>query len=235
MIKLNSIEKKFSGIFEPILKGISLSLAKGEFCTIIGANGSGKSTLLKIISGEYQADAGTIEINGEISQVVQDVNKGTIPEMTMLENIALSETKFPKFAFYRNRKKEIFEQVKSLNFGLEKFIDQPLKNLSGGQRQTIATMMAINSGGEILLLDEHTSALDPNTQKRLMEYTAKSVAEKNLTTLMITHSMDDALKYGNRLLVMHKGQIVADLNEEAKKNLTKQNLIDKLASLSALV
>ena len=96
-------------------------------------------------------------------------------------------------------------------------------------------MMAINSGGEILLLDEHTSALDPNTQKRLMEYTAKSVAEKNLTTLMITPSMDDALKYGNRLLVMHKGQIVADLNEEAKKNLTKQNLIDKLASLSALV
>lgn len=225
MIRLTNIVKKFDGVFEPVLKGINLSIKKGEFCTIVGANGSGKSTLLKIISGEHRPTSGKLEKNGMVSQVVQDVNKGTIPEMTMLENIVLSKMEKPKFSFYKNRRTEIFEQMKTLNFGLEKFIDQPLKFLSGGQRQTVATVMAINSGGEILLLDEHTSALDPHTQKKLMTYTAKAIEESKLTTLMITHSMEDALKYGNRLIMMHKGKIVADLNCEEKKKLTMQTLL----------
>jgi putative ABC transport system ATP-binding protein len=226
MLTIKNVTKSFPRIFEPVLKGINLSLSEGEFCTIVGANGSGKSTLLKIISGEHVADLGEIRRNGGVSQVVQDVNKGTIPTMTMLENIALSRMKTPRFAFYRRHANEIVEKIKSLNIGLDKFIDQPLGILSGGQRQTIATLMAINSGGKILLLDEHTSALDPKMQKMLMEYTARSVHNLRLTTLMITHNLEDALKYGHRLIMMHRGRIVADLRGREKSELKIQSLLE---------
>jgi putative ABC transport system ATP-binding protein len=226
MLKINNIKKSFSGIFEPVLKGINFSLKKGEFCIVIGANGSGKSTLLKIISGEYFADSGEVRRGGDVSQVVQDVNKGTIPSMTMLENIALSRMKTPRFSFYKRHRNEILDRIKSLNIGLERFIDQPLSVLSGGQRQTIATLMALSSGSEILLLDEHTSALDPKMQLLLMEYTAKSVRELGLATLMITHNMEDAVKYGDRLIMMHKGRIVADLSGREKSSLKIQSLLE---------
>ncbi|MDR2107221.1 MAG: ATP-binding cassette domain-containing protein [Holosporaceae bacterium] len=224
MLQLNNITKSFGGVFEPVLKGINLLLKEGEFCTVIGANGSGKSTLMKIISGEYSADSGEIRRCGEVSQVVQDVNMGTIPSMTMLENVALSRMKTPRFSFYKRHKNEIADKIKSLNIGLEKFIDQPLSVLSGGQRQTIAILMAINSGRKILLLDEHTSALDPKMQKLLMEYTVKSVREQRITTLMITHNLEDAVKYGDRLIMMHKGRIVADLKGREKSELKIQSL-----------
>jgi putative ABC transport system ATP-binding protein len=226
MLKISEIKKSFSGIFEPVLKGINLSLEKGEFCVLIGANGSGKSTLLKIISGEYSADSGEVRRNGGVSQVVQDVNKGTIPAMTMLENIALSRTKTPRFSFYKRHKNDVRDKIKDLNIGLEKFIDQPLSVLSGGQRQTIATLMALNSGGKILLLDEHTSALDPKMQILLMEYTVKSVREQELTTIMITHNLEDAVKYGDRLIMMHKGRIVVDMKGREKSNLTIPSLLE---------
>ena len=224
MLELKNIKKSFSGVFEPVLKGINLSLEKGEFCVIIGANGSGKSTLMKIIGGEYSADSGEIYGNGSVFQVVQDVNKGTIPQMTMLENIILGQGRASKFSFYGRFRNEIFAQVKSLNAGLEKFLDQPLGTLSGGQRQTIATMIALNSGREILLLDEHTSALDPKMRTFLMNYTSKSIREKKLTTLMITHDMKDALAYGDRLILMHNGRIESDLRGDGKKNLTPRSL-----------
>ncbi|MDR2268017.1 MAG: ATP-binding cassette domain-containing protein [Holosporaceae bacterium] len=226
MLEIINVTKSFSGVFEPVLKEINLSLKEGEFCTVIGANGSGKSTLMKIISGEYSADSGEVVRNGEISQVVQDVNKGTIQSMTMLENIAISSTKTPCFSFYKRHKSKAVDKIRSLNIDLEKFIDQPLSVLSGGQRQTIATLMALNSGGKILLLDEHTSALDPKMQLLLMEYTEKSIRELGLTTLMITHNMDDAVKYGDRLIMMHKGRIVADLNGREKSSLEIQSLLD---------
>ncbi|MDR1560825.1 MAG: ATP-binding cassette domain-containing protein [Holosporaceae bacterium] len=226
MLSLNNVTKSFSGVFEPVLKGINLSLKEGEFCTVVGANGSGKSTLLKIISGEYFADSGEIRRNGEVAQVVQDVNKGTIPAMTMLENIALSRMKTPRFAFYRRHATEAIANVRSLNIGLEKFIDQPLGILSGGQRQTVATLMALISGRKILLLDEHTSALDPKMQKELMEYTARSVRELQVTTLMITHNLEDAVKYGDRLIMMHKGRIVADIGGKEKSELKIQSLLE---------
>jgi putative ABC transport system ATP-binding protein len=226
MLEINNITKSFHGVFEPVLKGVDLSLKEGEFCTLIGANGSGKSTLLRIISGEHMADSGRIRRNGDISQVVQDVNKGTIPSMTMLENIALSRMKTPRFSFYKRHKNEIVDKIKSLNIGLEKFVDQPLGVLSGGQRQTIATLMAVNSGGKILLLDEHTSALDPKMQVMLMEYTAKSVREHGLTTLMITHNLDDAVKYGDRLIMMHKGRIVLDVKGRKKSELKIPSLLE---------
>ncbi|MDR3179851.1 MAG: ATP-binding cassette domain-containing protein [Holosporaceae bacterium] len=226
MLQLNNVSKSFSGIFEPVLKEINLSVAEGEFCTVIGANGSGKSTLMKIISGEHLADSGKIKKNGDVTQVVQDVNKGTIPSMTMLENIALSRMKTPRFSFYKRHKNEIVDKIRSLNIGLEKFIDQPLSVLSGGQRQTIATLMALNSGRKILLLDEHTSALDPKMQKMLMEYTARSIRELGLTTLMITHNMEEAVKYGDRLIMMHNGRIVFDLKGSKKSQLKIQSLLE---------
>jgi putative ABC transport system ATP-binding protein len=225
MLKLTSIVKSFSGIFEPVLKEIDLTLKEGEFCTVVGANGSGKSTLLKIISGEYTADSGEIKCAGDVAQVVQDVGKGTIPFMTMLENVALGQMKTPRFAFYKRHKSEIVEKIRFLNIGLEQFIDQPIGVLSGGQRQIIATLMAMNSGGKILLLDEHTSALDPTMQALLMEYTAKSVHELGLTTFMITHNVQDAIKYGDRLIMMHKGCIVLDLKGREKAALKVQSLL----------
>ncbi|MDR1475135.1 MAG: ATP-binding cassette domain-containing protein [Holosporales bacterium] len=226
MLRINNVTKSFPRVFEPVLKGINLSLREGEFCTVVGANGSGKSTLLKIISGEYRADSGEVKRNGDVSQVVQDVNKGTIPAMTVLENIVLSRTKTPRFAFYWRHLNDIIDKIRSLNIGLEKFIDQPLGILSGGQRQAIATLMAVNSGGKILLLDEHTSALDPKMQKMLMEYTARSVRELRLTTLMITHNMEDALKYGDRLIMMHSGRIVVDLKGCEKSGLKISSLLE---------
>ncbi|MDR2681890.1 MAG: ATP-binding cassette domain-containing protein [Holosporaceae bacterium] len=226
MLEINNVKKSFSGVFEPVLKGIDLSLKEGEFCTLIGANGSEKSTLMKIISGEYLADSGEIRRSGEVSQVVQDVNKGTIPSMTMLENIALSRMKMPRFSFYKRHRSEVVEKIKSLRIGLEKFVDQPLGVLSGGQRQTIATLMAMNSGSKILLLDEHTSALDPKMQTLLMEYTAKSVREQGLTTLMITHNLEDAVKYGDRLIMMHRGRIVVDIRGREKSELKISSLLE---------
>ncbi|MDR1334808.1 MAG: ATP-binding cassette domain-containing protein [Holosporaceae bacterium] len=226
MLHIKNVTKSFSGIFEPVLKDVNLSVGEGEFCTIIGANGSGKSTLLKIISGEYYADSGEIRRNGEVSQVVQDVNKGTVPAMTMLENIALSRMKTPRLVFYRRHINDAIDKVRSLNIGLEKFIDQPLGILSGGQRQAVATLMAMNSGKTSLLLDAHTSALDPKMQKMLMEYTAQSVRELQLTTLMITHNMEDALKYGNRLIMMHCGRMVVDVKGHEKSGLKLSSLLE---------
>ncbi|MDR1266784.1 MAG: ATP-binding cassette domain-containing protein [Holosporales bacterium] len=227
MLTISNITKSFSGLFEPVLNGITLSLQEGAFCTLIGANGSGKSTLLRIISGESLADSGTIRRRGAVSQVVQDVSRGTIPSMTMLENMALGGMQAPRFAFYRRHKNEILEKIRSLNMGLEKHIDQPLQVLSGGQRQAVATLMALHSGSKILLLDEHTSALDPNMQRLLMEVTAQSVRALGLTTLMITHNMEDAVRYGDRLVMLHKGQIVVDVQGREKSRLKVQSLLDR--------
>ena len=225
MINISKVSKSFSGIFRKIIDDIDLSLERGDFCVMIGANGCGKSTLLKLISGEYKVDSGMIKCDGDVAQVVQDVNLGTVPEMTLLENIALSEIKRPKILFYKRYKEQIIQKIKELDIGLEEYIDQPLKMLSGGQRQIIATLMAINSGRQILLLDEHTSALDPKMQMLLMEYTHKQVIKLGLTTIMITHKMDDALKYGNRLIMLHQGKIVLDVKEAQKRAMTIKDLL----------
>ncbi len=225
MINITKIIKSFQGLFRPVINDISLNLERGDFCVLIGANGCGKSTLLKLISGEHKADAGEIKLSGDVAQVVQDVNLGTVPEMTLLENIALSEVKTPKLLFYRRYRDQVIQKLKELDIGLEEYIDQPLKMLSGGQRQMIATLMAINSGREILLLDEHTSALDPKMQTLLMDYTHKQAINRGLTTIMITHKMDDAIKYGNRLIMLHQGKIVLDIQSPQKKSMAVQNLL----------
>jgi putative tryptophan/tyrosine transport system ATP-binding protein len=230
MLKLNKLIKSFAGKFDPVLQGIDLSLKSGEFCVIIGSNGSGKSTLMRCISGEYLVDTGTIEMNKNavISSITQDVNKGTIPEMTLLENISLSRiaNKSASLKLYNHNKDEIITIIKELNLGLEAYIDQPLSVLSGGQRQMIATLMAFSSKPEILLLDEHTSALDPKHQHLLMEYTASHINKYNITSLMITHKLEDAVRYGNRLIMLHQGRIVLDLNEQEKKKLDANALLN---------
>lgn len=233
MLQFKNIIKSFPGGFAPVLNGIDLELHKGDFCIVVGANGSGKSTLLKVGSGEYTPDSGVVKIDGRAksknmaSQVVQDVAQGVIPEMSLLENIALSQmhTKHPRFAFYSRYRQEAIQMIASLRIGLEEYIDQPMSSLSGGQRQIIATLMAIHAGRKVLLLDEHTSALDPKMQVVLMEYTAKAVAEAGLTTMMITHRMDDAIKYGNRLIMLHGGKIVFDVAGRKKAALKLDELL----------
>lgn len=225
MINITHVTKSFQGIFRPVLDEINLSLESGDFCVLIGANGCGKSTLLKLVSGDYKADGGNIKLKGDVAQVLQDVNLGTVPEMTLLENIALSEARAPKLLLYKRYRDQVIQKLKELDIGLEEYIDQPLKMLSGGQRQMIATLMAINSGRQILLLDEHTSALDPKMQILLMEYTHKQAVNRQLTTIMITHKMDDAIKYGNRLIMLHQGKIVLDIQGSQKNSMVVQDLL----------
>ncbi len=237
MLELYNIKKSFPGNFEPTLKDINLNLRQGDFCIVIGSNGSGKSTLMRTISGECTLDSGKIAINGKdatkqdrsefIACVTQDVTKGTISEMTLLENIILSQMrgKSGNLNFYKKKETKVISIIKSLNMGLEAYINQPLQKLSGGQKQIIATLMAISSKPEILLLDEHTSALDPKMQKSLMQYTTQSIAQYNITAMMITHKLDDAATYGNRLIMLHQGRIVLDVHGEEKKALDTNMLL----------
>ena len=231
MLKISNIYKTFSGNCSPVLNGVSLELVSGDFCVLIGSNGSGKSTLLKSIDAEYKLDKGKIvtDSNALIASVSQDINKGTIAEMTLLENMVLSGLlgKKASFTFYQKKIEEIKLLIQELGMGLEAYIDKPLNILSGGQRQMIATLMAISSKPDILLLDEHTSALDPKTQDLLMKYTANAINENNITSIMITHKLNDALCYGNRLIMLHQGQIVFDVKNKEKEALT----IDDLLSL----
>lgn len=229
MLKLENISKTFSNRFKPVLNNLSLMLEKGEFCIILGSNGSGKSTLLRSISGEYLIDSGSINsAKLNIASVTQDVNKGTVPELTLLENICLSSNpnKHSVFQFYSNKRKKAYELLKELNIGLEKFIDLPLSSLSGGQRQIIATLMATHTKPNVLLLDEHTSALDPKNQKLLMEYTAQNITKHNTTTLMVTHRLEDAINYGNRIIMLHEGQIVFDAKDQKKQKLSIKELLE---------
>jgi putative ABC transport system ATP-binding protein len=237
MLTLTSISKTFPGGFKPVLTNINLHLKPNDFCMVIGSNGSGKSTLIKIISGEYASDTGKIIIEDDdltkqdrshvIASVTQDVNQGTIPEMTLLENmtLSLSRTKKTCFSFYHHRANQITQEIKALGIGLEQYLYTPLSHLSGGQRQMVATIMAVTSKPKLLLLDEHTSALDPGTQRMVMTYTAKNIAEQQLTSLMITHNLVDAIHYGNRLIMLHQGQIVFDVSGKEKSNLNVSELL----------
>lgn len=225
MIEIKNLKKSFLGLAQPVIDNMNFFLKEGDFCVIIGANGCGKSSLLKLISNDYTPDFGSVITKGAISQVWQDVNLGTIAQMSLLENIALNCINKPKFLFYSRFKNEVIKQIKELKIGLEEYLDSPLITLSGGQRQMIATLMAIHAKSKILLLDEHTSALDPNMQNILMEYTNEQINKYRLTTMMITHKMDDAIKYGNRLIMMHKGKIVFDVANEEKKSLSINSLL----------
>jgi putative ABC transport system ATP-binding protein len=227
MLTLTNIQKTYSGSTTATLKGINLTVNKGEFVIIIGGNGSGKSTLLKIISGEYAIDSGKMERSALVATVTQDTNKGTIGELTVLENIVISlaHAKAAKFNFYKRKRAIVLLLLQTLGLDLEHYIDAPLKSLSGGQRQMIAMLMAICTQPQLLLLDEHTSALDPKTQKILMEYTATYIQKNSVTTMMITHKLEDAINYGNRLIMLNEGRIILDVKGEEKSALDPDSLL----------
>jgi len=237
ILELKNVGLSFQESSGPILQSINLKVQEGEFLAIIGCNGSGKSSLMKIISGEYCQTNGQVLINSKsiedkvrnamISHLTQDISISTIGNMTVLENIVLCMIKDQNATFntYNQYTEAITKALASMNTGIEKFISQSMSSLSGGQRQMIATFMSLTSCKKIILLDEHTSALDPKTQKILMEYTSKLIKEKKLTALMVTHKLDDAIKYGDRILMLHKGQIVEDFNSSSKARLTTDKLL----------
>ena len=219
-----------------ILDDVSLKIYAKDFITILGGNGAGKSTLFNAISGTLTLTAGSVYIKGNdvtnhspekraaaISRVFQDPKMGTAPRITVAENIAIAalrgqrrSLRLRNIAKYKESFASLAEQIGN---GLEKHLDTPTGNLSGGQRQALSLLMATIVPPDLLLLDEHTAALDPKTSVALMKLTDDLVTSKNLTALMITHHMEDALKYGNRLIVMKEGQIVQDLATSEKEQM----------------
>jgi putative ABC transport system ATP-binding protein len=231
---------------KPILSDINFTLEEGEFCIILGSNGSGKSSLLKTIIGEYDVDNGSICLNDKvinklstyqrasmISTVVQDIAEGTIGRMTLLENMVLSSLrrKEASLKLYSNHAAKMYQELESLGIGLEKYLHTSMDKLSGGQRQIISTLMATISKPSLLLLDEHTSALDPKTKALLMKYTASKIEEAKITTLMVTHNFSDAVEYGDRIIILHQGSIAFDIGPAEKIALTKDSLLRLFHSL----
>ena len=231
------------------LQGVSLHLKPGDFVTVIGGNGAGKSTLMNTVSGAYPVDEGKILIDGQdvthlpeykrakyIGRVFQDPMMGTAATMQIEENMALAarrgkvRTLLPGItkkerAYYK-------EQLKILDLGLEERLTAKVGLLSGGQRQALTLLMAALQKPKLLLLDEHTAALDPKTAAKVLDATQKIVEKDNLTTLMITHNMRDAIAYGNRLIMMYDGKIVVDVSGEDKKKLTVEQLLNLFSQAS---
>lgn len=252
MLKIKSINKSFNkGTINEtnIFNNFNLEINKGDFITIVGSNGAGKSTLLNIVSGALKLDSGNIILQEKditnlkehkkskfISRVFQDPTKGTSPSMTILENLSLADNKGKNFGLslgVNKRKIEEFKnQLSILNLGLEDKMDTMVGMLSGGQRQALSLLMATLNTPKILLLDEHTAALDPKTSETIINLTNKIVKEKNITTIMITHNLSHAIAFGNRLLMMHGGQIILDIGEREKSNLTKNDLIEEFNKIT---
>lgn len=216
-----------------ILNDVSLDIYEHDFITILGGNGAGKSTLFNSIAGTLPLTSGSIRIMGEdvthfspekrakyLSRVFQDPKMGTAPRMTVAENLLIAKFRGEKRGLFPRKlsayKEEFQETIEKVGNGLEKHLDTPIEFLSGGQRQALSLLMATLKRPELLLLDEHTAALDPKTSVALMELTDDFVSKDHLTALMITHHMEDALKYGNRLIVMKEGRIIQDLNKDEK-------------------
>ena len=249
MLELRDLHKTFNPgtVNEKVaLNGVSLTMEAGDFATIVGSNGAGKSTLFNAITGGFIADEGSITLGGEditfapeyqrsrvIGHLFQDPLKGTAPNMTIEENLALAYLRAgtaPNAIFSRisRKDKEIFrEKLALLDMGLEDRMKQPVGLLSGGQRQALPLLMATLRKPDLLLLDEHTAALDPKTADKVLQITEEIVARDNLTTLMVTHNMKNAIQYGNRLIMMDAGRVVVDIRGEEKKNLTVRDLLEK--------
>ena len=225
---------------------LSLHLNKGEFVTVIGSNGAGKSTLFNAIAGSFYVDDGAITVGGHdmtflpeykrakrIGRLFQDPLKGTTPNMTIEENLALAAGNGGWFSRLTQKDRTRFrDRLALLDMGLEDRLNQPVGLLSGGQRQALTLLMATLRKPKLLLLDEHTAALDPKTAAKVMELTERMVTEEKLSTLMITHNMRDAIRYGNRLIMLHAGRIILDISGQEKKDLTVPELLEMFARAS---
>ncbi len=227
-----------------VLKGIDLKLSEHQFTTVIGSNGAGKSTLLNALSGEVVAHTGKILLNGEninalpvhqrarwIARVFQDPLLGTCEDLTIEENLALAMSRVKRRSFRRVKRSEdaqvFVKKLKLLDLGLEKRLNDKIGLLSGGQRQAVSLLMASLQPSKLLLLDEHTAALDPKTAAFILELTEHIIHEEKLTALMVTHSMSQALKVGDRTLMLHQGRVALDVEGEARRKLSTQDLLDQ--------
>ena len=252
MLEIRNIYKTFNAgtINEKkALQGLSLTLKDGEFCTVIGGNGAGKSTMLNAIAGVWPVDSGTITIDGidvtkqpeykrakYIGRVFQDPMMGTAPTMMIEENLAMAYRRTKKRGLgwgISAKEREIYRQaLAQLGLGLEDRMSTKVGLLSGGQRQAVTLLMATLQKPKLLLLDEHTAALDPATSAKVLELSDKIIKENNLTALMVTHNMQNAIDYGNRLVMMNGGRIILDISGEEKKCLTIEDLLKKFESIS---
>lgn len=247
MLTLKQLDKTFgagTASAHHALCGIDLTLQDGEFVTVIGSNGAGKSTLFGAVSGSFFVDRGRIVLDGEditylpeykrakrIARIFQDPMRGTAPDLTLEENVALAYARAGGhlFAPALPRKKRAFfrEQLARLDMGLEDRVKTRIGLLSGGQRQAVTLLMATINTPRVLLLDEHTAALDPKTADKVLQITEEIVARDNLTTMMVTHNMKHAIQYGNRLIMMDSGRVVVDIKGEEKKHLSVRDLLEK--------
>ena len=252
MLQLKNIHKTFNlGTINEkrALNGVDLVLNEGDFVTVIGGNGAGKSTTLNAIAGVWPIDEGSILIDGVdvtglpehkrakyLGRVFQDPMTGTTATMQIDENLALAARRGKRrglgWGITAEEKKQYHELLKMLDLGLEDRMTSKVGLLSGGQRQALTLLMATLQKPRLLLLDEHTAALDPKTAAKVLELTDKIVSENNLTTLMITHNMKDAIAHGNRLIMMNEGKVILDIGPEEKKKLTVEDLLQKFEDVS---
>ena len=252
MLKITNLHKTFNpGTVnaKKALDGINLELHEGDFVTVIGGNGAGKSTMLNAIAGVFMPDFGKIEIDGidvtgmpeykrakYLGRVFQDPMKGTAADMEIAENLSIAARRGQRRRLVWGLPKKERESYKTLlaglDLGLENRLSSKVGLLSGGQRQAVTLLMATLKQPKLLLLDEHTAALDPKTAAKVLEITEKIVYENNLTTVMITHNMRDAIKYGNRLIMMREGKIIVDVSGEEKKKLTVEMLLELFSKAS---
>lgn len=255
MSKQMLVMKNVSKTFHPgtvnqkqALRGVDLQLKRGDFATIVGSNGAGKSTLFNAITGRFHVDEGLILLDGEditykkehmrskmIGHLFQDPLKGTAPHMTIEENMALAylrskTSRTAYFSYIRSADKKKFrEKLALLGMGLEDSMKQPVGLLSGGQRQALTLLMATIVTPKILLLDEHTAALDPATAEKVLQLTRDIVSQSQITCLMVTHNMHQAIELGNRTLMMDSGKIILDVSGEERAHMTMDDLLEQFA------
>lgn len=252
MLKITGLTKVFNPgtVNEKIaLDDVSLHLQKGDFVTVIGGNGAGKSTLLNCVAGVYRQERGSIALDGQkldrlpehrrakfLGRVFQDPLMGTAADMEIQENLALARRRGRRRGLKWNvtakEKADFHEKLASLGLGLEERMSVKVRLLSGGQRQALTLLMAILNTPKLLLLDEHTAALDPKTARKVLELSERFIAEMNLTCMMVTHNMRDAIQVGNRLIMMSQGRVILDVRGEEKKQLTVEQLIHLFSSRS---
>ncbi len=252
MLQLTGINKSFNiGTVNEkhVLKDLDLTLAEGDFVTVIGGNGAGKSTMLNAIAGMWRVDSGTISVDGKnvtampehkrakyLGRVFQDPRMGTATNMQIDENLALAarrgKPRTLRWGISSKERKGFREHLQMLDLGLEDRMTTKVGLLSGGQRQALTLLMATLQRPKLLLLDEHTAALDPKTAAKVLSLTDRLVSENKLTALMVTHNMRDAIAYGNRLIMMHDGRIILDISGEEKKQLTVESLLEKFSQTS---
>ena len=252
MLKINNVYKTFNANTvneKRVFEGLSLTLNEGDFVTVIGGNGAGKSTMLNVVSGAIIPDDGTVTIDGVdvtklpehkrakyIGRVFQDPRMGTATDMWVEENMSIADSRGMRrglrWAITNKDREKYKKQLALLDLGLEDRLSTKMGLLSGGQRQAVTLLMATMKKPKLLLLDEHTAALDPKTAAKVLEITDKLITENNLTALMVTHNMKDAIAHGNRLIMMNAGKIIIDVSGEEKKKLTVETLLEAFSKAS---